>query len=303
MPHGHALEKLWHVVGGMGFDVDTLLTALGTHERFAELSELVRAHRAAIGAAFLECVDDERVDADELPEPVREHLRSRLPVLLGPWADEWSLWGLRARATDPWWSAFSDHPPLRLLHCLELDVGEAHSLASLAPLEPQVLVVVGTRLHDLSSLSGMRLTRLSVSHTSVTTLEALEACDDLESVRASHTNLTDLDPLAARERLVFLSVAHTRVRSVTPLASCHALEKLFLNDTRVQDVSALASLGQLRELNLANTLVADLTPLHPLTGLRRLSLSEGTVSKADLKRTRRALPRCKIELYRSARSI
>ncbi len=280
-------------------DLEAILTASSlASDTGRALASLLDHHRDEV-LAFLDesCAEGTNAGA-ELPTPVALHLDQNLKSLLGEWADRWDLWELEAKATDAFWSDGVKLPLLAQTWRLELDVGDASVLGELSPLQPRILQVTGTALEDVSTLSRIEtLTHLDISNTSVASLKCLRGLRGLRQLEASDTAINSLSGLQEIQQLEFLSVSDTQLQDLSPLAPLRQLEELHANATRISDLRAITGMSNLRVLNIANTHVADLSPLGALANLKRVSLSLGMITKGELKRARRDLPKCRFDVY------
>ena len=107
-----------------------------------------------------------------------------------------------------------------------------------------------------------RLTRLTITRRSITSLRGLETATVLENLDVGNNQIADLLPL----------------RSLTSLAS------LDLADNQIADVTPLMGLTSLERLDLRNNQITDVTPLTGLTSLTRLYLrgNEDTLTNKKL---------------------
>lgn len=205
-------------------------------------------------------------------------------------------------------------PALRelVLFKTEVDVRQVAKLKQLRELK----IVKAPYAKDLAPLAGLRqLTYLRCSHCAVTDIAFLTKLPRLEALSLSHSrSITVFKPIGALRQVKFLNLNGTLVSNLSWIVRLTKLERLLLAGTKVKDLRPLAGLTGLRDLNLAGTRVRDLTvlpklknldrlslqnnpqlrrlaPLRKMTWLRILTVTAKVVSKRQLARLRKALPR------------
>lgn len=151
---------------------------------------------------------------------------------------------------------------------LNLQNAVLDDVSSLREMPLERLILVGTKVSDLTPLAGISLVHLDVDRTRVADIEPLY-CMPLESLSLRDTRVSDLTPLvgAPLQRL-FLDSAP--VTDLAPIREA-PLRALSLRGTAIEDLGVLAAMP-LEELNLEDTPVADLSALRKMP-LKRLSLS------------------------------
>ncbi|OWK46388.1 protein kinase domain-containing protein [Fimbriiglobus ruber] len=80
-----------------------------------------------------------------------------------------------------------------------------------------VILTNNPNLTDLTPLQGQHITRLELSDTGVSSLEAIDGTL-LEELFIDHTRITDLDPIRTMPKLRLLAITGTPVGSLEPLA-------------------------------------------------------------------------------------
>jgi serine/threonine protein kinase/Leucine-rich repeat (LRR) protein len=147
-------------------------------------------------------------------------------------------------------------------------------LSDLSPLRAlvglQMLRTNCSSLVDLSPLTGMSITTLTVEGCKVTDLSPLAQLP-LESLGLYGTRVSDLRPIDGL-RLTFLNVMGTAVTDLSPL--------------RGKPIKTLGCLG---------TAVSDLSPLHDCPDLTSLNVRQTKVTPASVAALQKALPNCKVE--------
>lgn len=89
--------------------------------------------------------------------------------------------------------------------------------------------------------------------------------------------------------------ARAPVRDISPLAHLPDVTEINLQDNGITDVTPLARMSELEYAFLARNRITDPSPLIKLTHLRHLDVSKNPISKEDLARLKKALPKCRIE--------
>jgi eukaryotic-like serine/threonine-protein kinase len=192
-------------------------------------------------------------------------------------------------------AAVSECKALRVLHCGSVHprrrLGpERAPLSDLSPIKDlplESLYLAGTSVKDLSALSAMKLIRLNLRGTRVTSLAPLKQMDlayiDLGDVPVrdiadlSNMNLEDVDLSGTRvfsfsvlrnKSIRKLNVANTQFKDLSVLRNM-PLEWLDLANSGVHDFGLLSTFD-CKTLNLSGTQIKDLSALAgmPLTGLR-----------------------------------
>ena len=87
-----------------------------------------------------------------------------------------------------------------------------------------------------------------------------------------------------------------QVTDLSPLKDLTNLERLDLEDTQVSDLSPLEGLTNLKALVLDQTQVTDLSSLKGLTNLKWVILEGTPVSKEEIQKLQKALPKCGISM-------
>jgi predicted Ser/Thr protein kinase len=146
-----------------------------------------------------------------------------------------------------------------------------------------------SRLLDLTSLKGLKLTSLDISNTNIADLSPLKGMPLTELI-IHNTPVCDLSPLKGMP-LKRLVCTKTAVCDLSPLKDCK-LTSLDTAGTVVSDLSPLKGIP-LTELYIGSTQVSDLAPLHgmPLTKLNMNALKVPDLS--PLKEARLELLDCR----------
>jgi len=189
-----------------------------------------------------------------------------------------------------------DLPDLKQISLYKAD--RIKDISALSHLNLNGLTLLGAKINDLDSLTGMKnlqavdldessvqnvqaieglkqLQYLSLANTKVATLPELKHHRSLEHLDLTATRIHDLEFLRSTSSLTALWIAKTAVRDLSPIRSNQELESLDCTHTKVADLSALQQLTKLSELKLGHSKVADLRPLAQLKTLTELVL-EGT---------------------------
>jgi hypothetical protein len=124
------------------------------------------------------------------------------------------------------------------------------------------------KLADLSPLTELKLTELSVKHAQMSNLSPLKDMP-LTKLTCAHTEVKSLDQLKDLKLLTSLDCESTGVSDLAPLTDLKKLIALSIRNTKVGDLSALKDLP-LKELDCRGIPVKDLTQLKNLSLLERL---------------------------------
>jgi eukaryotic-like serine/threonine-protein kinase len=183
------------------------------------------------------------------------------------------------------------------------DLSPVHALTKLTSLDCSGQFPTIGRLIDLSPLSGLSLTRLECSRTSVYDLSPLKGMP-LETLHCGQTKVSDLSPLKGM-KLRHLEIQATQVSDLTPLQGMPLtfldlyranrvsnlkplqgmpLEYLNLTDIRMTDLSVLKGMTSLQKLVLTNMPISDLAPLQDLKP-KELNIDGTQVSDLALLKT------------------
>ena len=95
-----------------------------------------------------------------------------------------------------------------------------------------------------------RLTRLTITRRSITSLRGLETATALENLDVGNNQIEDLSPLQSLTSLRWLDLADNQIADVTPLTGLTSLERLDLRNNQITDVTPLTGLTSLTRLYL-----------------------------------------------------
>jgi len=152
------------------------------------------------------------------------------------------------------------------------DISSVQRLAS--PKTLHFFSANGTRISDLSVMSGQKLVNLYVNNTPVENLP--KNLVSLEELSIDSTRISSLEGLA-NSKLERLSARQTPIEDASVLSlTGSSLRRLDLSESRVRILPS--SLPLLNSLRLAGTPVKDLTQLRELQNLRTLDLSATKVT-------------------------
>lgn len=129
--------------------------------------------------------------------------------------------------------------------------------------------------------------------------DGFDAIANLSDFEAPEAGLDDLAPLAMLTGLTSVNLYGNGFSDLKPLAKLTGLRSLQIdNCTEVNDLKPLQKLLRLEELNIGYTSVADFTPLLKIASLKTLRIGgiENMIddSEKELKKLRKALPKCRI---------
>ena len=120
--------------------------------------------------------------------------------------------------------------------------------------------------------------------------QLLRYCHDLECIDLGHMTVYDCSFLYGTPHVKYLILADTRVSDATPIGFLTELEFLELFMTNVSDYTPLLNCTSLKDLNLCFSPSYDNSPLYQMTWLDRLWLVGSSLSAADQREIREALP-------------
>lgn len=197
----------------------------------------------------------------------------------------------------------------------EVDVRQLAKLTQLKELK----IVKAPYAKDLAPLASLRgLTYLRCSHCAVADLAFLGKLTRLRALTLSHSSaIRDFKIIGGLAELRYLNLNGTAVVDLRWIAGLSKLERLSLASTKVRDLRPLAKLASLRELNLSGTRARDLSvlprlknldrldlrgipglrrlaPLRKMTWLRTLTVPAKALSRRQLARLQKALPRTEV---------
>lgn len=190
-----------------------------------------------------------------------------------------------------------DLSPLRALVGLKrlgISVQKLHDLTPLQGLKLSRLFLEGSGFSDLSPLHGMELGFLDlVGSTSIADLSPLKGMP-LKSLSIAYTLASDLEPLRGMQ-LDYLNCDSSSVSDLSPLQGM-PLTTLEIHNTKVEDLSPLKEMP-LINLWCTNAPVGDkgLTHLKGCRNLQSLGLKGTKVTAAGIDELKNALPNCQIE--------
>ncbi|MBY0521857.1 MAG: protein kinase [Gemmataceae bacterium] len=164
-------------------------------------------------------------------------------------------------------------PNLKVLYLAANEYSGLSDLTSLQGLPLQSLHISHTAIRDLAFVKGMPLKQLDISHTAVLDLSPLQGMK-LEILYCSSTKVGYLSTLRGM-LLKELLIDNTPVADLTPLQGM-PLARLSCSRTGVTDISPLTGLP-LQQLDVSATRISDLTPLKNLP-LKHLAISATQVS-------------------------
>jgi hypothetical protein len=154
-------------------------------------------------------------------------------------------------------------------------------------------------LKSLAQLRGLSLIGPCFTDAS---LKHLKGLTNLRSLELDETSVTDagLEHLKALTRLESLSIDRARVNGAgfAHLRGLRELRELALGcDVTDASLERIKGLTQVQKLHLSWVCVTDagLRHLRGMTQLRKLSFLQTNVTDGDVKRLRKALPRCVID--------
>ena len=157
------------------------------------------------------------------------------------------------------------------------------------------LSITDSTVIDISPLGFLHnLEWIQLSGTQVRNTWPLVALSNINRLDLQSTPVSDIRPLTRLNNLKTLNLALTKVRDTRLMANLNNLENLDLEFTYVTEIGPLSSLSKLKTLNLANTQVTNIGPLASLYKLEKLDLENTEVSYDQIRWLKEKLPNCSI---------
>ncbi|MGY6546283.1 leucine-rich repeat domain-containing protein [Arthrospiribacter ruber] len=119
-----------------------------------------------------------------------------------------------------------------------------------------------------------QLETLNISNSVVTSLNGLEAAENLKVILARSVEVEDLTPISSLSELEELDMRDALLpTSLSFLSPLENLRSIDFQNTAVADISALSGKNTLTHINLRETDVTDISPLEGMTQLMFLNLN------------------------------
>ena len=128
------------------------------------------------------------------------------------------------------------------------------------------------QITDLSPLSGLNLSMLSIYDSQISDLSPLSGLSSLESLNLSSSRISDISALGRLNNLTTLSLTNCNISNISALSNLVNLQQLQLAGNQISDISALENLTNLNMLWLQNNNILKLSNLHKLTKLSNSSM-------------------------------
>ncbi len=127
----------------------------------------------------------------------------------------------------------------------------------------------------LSDLIG--LTILDAESSSISDIEGIQYCTDLEELWLLSNTIIDISPLAGLVNLTILDLSDNNIVDISPLAGLVNLTYLELSSNNIVDISPLDGLVNLATLYLLDNNIVDISPLDGLVNLTTLYLGDNNI--------------------------
>lgn len=121
------------------------------------------------------------------------------------------------------------------------------------------------------------LVRIDAEEQSIKSLDGIEYCTALDTLRLWGNEIEDLSALSGLPSLSFLNLGNNHIENISALSSLTDLKWLSLWNNDIEDISPLSELPKLTFLNLGSNQIEDVSPLSGMIELRSLSLSDNKV--------------------------
>lgn len=125
---------------------------------------------------------------------------------------------------------------------------------------------------DLSPLSGLNLSMLSIDGSQISDLSPLSGLSSLKSLYLSNSQISDISALGGLNNLTSLSLRNCNISNISALSNLVNLRELLLGGNQISDISALENLTNLEMLQLQNNNISKLSNLQKLTKLSNSSM-------------------------------
>jgi hypothetical protein len=139
-----------------------------------------------------------------------------------------------------------------------------------------------------------RVEKLSLANSGITSIEGIQAFENLVSLDISGNKISDLQPLQRMIRLESLDVRDNNITTLEPLAQLRALTSLSVRGNKVESLEPIGNLTNLLSLNIRENKIDDLTPLSKLTELNDLNARYNDIRSVEVLTT---LPTLRERLY------
>ena len=132
---------------------------------------------------------------------------------------------------------------------------------------------------DISAVSGLtKLTRLSLSDTSISDISDLSGLTNLTSLLLDYNSISDISDLSGLTNLTELALGYNSISDISDLSGLINLTELVLENNSISDISHLSGLTNLTELVLYDNSISDISDLSGLTNLTSLDLERTSIS-------------------------
>jgi len=112
-----------------------------------------------------------------------------------------------------------------------------------------------------------KVVEIDLSNNSLTSVNFLANCNELNNLYLDNNKLTNLDVLRDKTKLTALRFSGNEVSDITPLAGHTGLTELRFSKNKVEDIAVISAFSELGSIELNGNKVYDFTPLSELTSL------------------------------------
>lgn len=262
-----------------------------TPQDLATLTELDAGHFGISSVAGLEhCINLEYLDISyhgDFPDLSPLSGLSKLETLrlsisgntdLTPISNLVNLTFLEISSSDP----VDISPILTLPNITELEIDWYASLdinkLEAFPKLDSLILQIDKDITDLTQLTNLEITRLSVGGRGITDISPSTQLDNLKSLTIYASNLSDISPLTQLPLLEYLRLEIHDDADFSPISELSSLKSLILSDHEIHDISFLGGLNKLESIHLARNNIIDITPLSGLTDLVDLVLYSNEIT-------------------------
>jgi len=144
-------------------------------------------------------------------------------------------------------------------------------------LEGAIREAIGKPTGDIYDIYLIGLTFLDANSRSISNLEGIGHCGDLEKLLLSDNEIVDLSLLLDLPNLRWIDLGDSEIVDISGLSELISLTELWLPNNEIVDISALSGLTNLRTLYLSHNDISDISPLSGLTDLWLLGLDDNEI--------------------------
>ncbi|BCN32357.1 protein kinase domain-containing protein [Anaeromicropila herbilytica] len=112
----------------------------------------------------------------------------------------------------------------------------------------------------------------------------------------SGKKMKSIDNVKKLDTAVSLDLSNNQINNISKLSSMTKLKKLNLENNSIKDISPIKSLVNLTDLNVSGNKIKNISPIYNLHNLKYLNIKGVSITKKDLDKLNKALPKCRIKV-------